>query len=225
MDFKPLFWDELEKLLGPILQPIIHPIFMALDNESFRLMVLTTTISFFLIAAGVTWVIFEGLPLLMNITEVTEELPEMDSRRGRPQSTERFRRYQTTHIPRVQESTPQKEKEPKPAVIQQTGVRVTSELKKTRETAELIVNVENITDSPIQMVVVDIDLPIGIDPEIGSFRMQRLGTIESGNSKKAVFRLRQTGGEYKRISGFIEFMSASYEVSKIDLPSPQIIEK
>ena len=220
-NFKPLFWEELEQLLGPILQPIVHPIFMALDNESFRLTLLTTTISFFLIAAGLMWVLFEGLPLLTSISEVAEELPDMDARRGRPQSTAAYRRQQTA---RVRETAPKREARPEPSSTQ-TGVRVTSELSKERETIILTVNVENITDSKIEMVVVDIDLPTGIDSDIGSFRMQRLGTIESGASEAAVFKLKQYGGDPHQIRGFIEFMSASYEVSKIDLPSPKFVEQ
>jgi hypothetical protein len=223
-NFQPLFWEELEELLGPILQPIVHPIFMALDNESFRSTVLTTTISFFLITAGIMWLLFEGLPLIANITEISEELPDMDSRRARPKSSEQLRRRQTAHIPRVHETTTRKEVEPKPSVVQQTGVQVTSELSKDQENSVLTVNVENTTDSSIQMVVVDIDLPEGIDSEIGSFRMQRLGTIDSGVSKAAVFRLREVGGDLLKLSGFIEFMSASYEVSKIDLPVPKYVE-
>ena len=221
-NFKPLFWEELEQLLGPILQPIVHPIFMALDNESFRLTLLTTTISFFLIAAGLMWVLFEGLPLLTSISEVAEELPDMDARRGRPQSTAAFRRRQTT--PRVSATAPKRETKPEPSSTQ-TGVLVTSELSKERETIILTVNVENVTDSKIEMVVVDIDLPTGIDSEIGSFRMQRLGTIESGASESAIFKLRQYGGDPVQIRGFIEFMSASYEVSKIDLPAPKFVEQ
>ena len=219
-NFKPFFWEELEQLLGPILQPIVHPIFMALDNESFRLTLLTTTISFFLIAAGLMWVLFEGLPLLTSIS-VAEELPEMDARRGRPQSTAAYRRQQ---IARVRETAPKREARPEPSSTQ-TGVRVISELSKEREIVILTVNVENVTDSKIEMVVVDIDLPTGIDSEIGSFRMQRLGTIESGASEAAVFKLKQYGGDPHQIRGFIEFMSASYEVSKIDLPAPKFVEQ
>jgi hypothetical protein len=75
------------------------------------------------------------------------------------------------------------------------------------------------------MVVVDLDLPEGIDYGVGSFRMQRLGTIESGASENAIFRLRETGGDLLKLTGFIEFMSASYELSKIDLPAPTFIEQ
>jgi hypothetical protein len=221
-NFKPYFWEELEQLLGPILQPIVHPIFMALDNESFRLTLLTTTITFFLIAAGLTWVLFEGIPLLTNLTEVAEELPDMDARRGRPHSTAAYQRHQT--VPHGRDTEPKREARPEPSITQ-TGVRVISELSKERETVILTVKVENTTDSKIEMVVVDIDLPAGIDSDIGSFRMQRLGTIDSGSSEAAEFRLRQYGGNLTKIGGFIEFMSASYEVSKIDLPTPKFVEQ
>jgi hypothetical protein len=73
------------------------------------------------------------------------------------------------------------------------------------------------------MVVVDLDLPVGIDTTIGSFRMQRLGSIVSGESKTASFSLQSTGGDISRIGGHVEFLSASYEISKITLPKPEVI--
>ncbi|MHA1849923.1 MAG: hypothetical protein ACTSW8_01530, partial [Candidatus Thorarchaeota archaeon] len=70
--------------------------------------------------------------------------------------------------------------------------------------------------------IVDLDLPSGIDAEAGSFRMQRLGTINAGESKSVDFILRPMGGDPAEIGGHVEFIGASYEVSKIPLPVPEM---
>jgi len=52
--------------------------------------------------------------------------------------------------------------------------------------------------------------------------MQRLGTINAGEVKTADFILRPMGGNPADIGGYVEFLGASYEVSKIALPVPDM---
>ncbi|MGY5873742.1 MAG: hypothetical protein RTV72_15955, partial [Candidatus Thorarchaeota archaeon] len=75
------------------------------------------------------------------------------------------------------------------------------------------------------MVVVDLELPTGIDADVGSFRMQRLGSINAGEMKTAKFLLRPMGGNPLDIGGYVEFLGASYEISKIPLPAPVMEEE
>ena len=72
------------------------------------------------------------------------------------------------------------------------------------------------------MVIVDLDLPSGINVDVGSFRMQRLGSIHSGEIKTAEFLLRPLGGDPLEIGGHVEFLGASYEVSIIAIPVPDM---
>jgi hypothetical protein len=114
----------------------------------------------------------------------------------------------------------QKEREKREKAVRETGVRVAAKIVRERELLRLTVDIKNGSTSHIDMVVVDLDLPTGIDAETGSFRMQRLGTINAGESKSVDFVLRPMGGEPSEIGGHVEFLGASYEVSKIPLPSP-----
>ncbi|MFW9933771.1 MAG: hypothetical protein ACFFDR_14120, partial [Candidatus Thorarchaeota archaeon] len=101
-------------------------------------------------------------------------------------------------------------------------VHVTSVLEKKRDETILTVNVTNKSEHEIEMVVVDLRLPEGIDILAGSFRMQRIGTIKPGNSSAAHFRLRHNYGSLTELSGQVEFLSSSYEITKVDIPQPEI---
>ena len=54
--------------------------------------------------------------------------------------------------------------------------------------------------------------------------MQRLGSIAAGHTEIAKFSLQDRGGDISAIGGYVEFLSASYEISKIPLPHPEIEE-
>jgi len=82
--------------------------------------------------------------------------------------------------------------------------------------------VTNNTTSRIEMVVVDVDLPEGIDMATGSFRMQRLGTISPDDTEFAHFKLNLVGGSLEDLRGHVEFMSDTYEISKMELPIPDL---
>jgi hypothetical protein len=116
----------------------------------------------------------------------------------------------------------QKERDRRIAAVRETGVSVAAKLVRERELLRLTVGINNGSTSHIDMVVVDLDLPSGIDAEIGSFRMQRLGTINAGEMKSVEFMLRPMGGNPADIGGHVEFLGASYEVSKIPLPEPEM---
>jgi hypothetical protein len=110
------------------------------------------------------------------------------------------------------------------AFVDASGVKVQSKVKQQREEFILTVHVNNGSDHKIDMVVVDLDLPADIDTATGSFRMQRLGSIASGQTEVAEFRLRDRGGDITAVKGYIEFLGASYEISKISLPAPVMEE-
>lgn len=95
-------------------------------------------------------------------------------------------------------------------------------MKKVRDAVSLMVTVHNESDSKIDMVVVDLDLPAGVDPAIGSFRMQRLGSIPAGQTESKEFLLNLRGGDLTKLTGYVEFLGASYEVSKISLPAIEV---
>ena len=111
----------------------------------------------------------------------------------------------------------------KQAIVEASGVKVQSKITRQQEELLLTVLVNNGSGHQIDMVVVDIDLPADIHSQIGSFRMQRLGTVAPGETEVVEFRLQDKGGNVEEISGHVEFLGASYEVSKITLPPPEIV--
>jgi hypothetical protein len=148
-------------------------------------------------------------------------------RAGAPKTDTRATQSQTdtSKLHRISAERSKQELKERESRIQASGVKVSAKTKKTRDTIELKVTVYNGSDSQIDMVVVDIDLPAGIDPAIGSFRMQRLGSIPAGKSETKVFYLNQRGGDISQISGYVEFLGASYEVSKTPLPPIEVVEE
>ncbi len=216
MQLKPLFWDELEKLLGPILQPIVGPLFDALRDEAFRSLVLSTVIAVCLFFVVVTYVVYEAPIVVQWLVRGT------DISQGTVQKTRDSSRMATARRT-AQATSARKETTKTKSLAEEIGdIVVTSRIEKRREEVTLTVNVKNESDFRIEMVVVDISVPEGIDFGTGSFRMQRIGTVNSGETSSAVFRLKHTSGSLADITGQVEFMSSSYEITKVNVPSPEI---
>ncbi|PNX52561.1 MAG: hypothetical protein BV458_08920 [Thermoplasmata archaeon M9B2D] len=208
-------WDQLDEIFGPILHPIIDPIFTALQDTALRAMLLSSIIWSCLVIGGLIFIVHEG-PILLNL--IIGSKPTLP-RTIAPKSTTRIRQQSgTAGLHRAMAERTQKEGKERESHIQASGVRVTTKLKKMREAVSLQVTVHNGSDSKIDMVVVDLDLPAGIDPAIGSFRMQRLGSIPAGQTESKEFLLNLRGGDLSKLGGYVEFLGASYEVSKISLP-------
>jgi hypothetical protein len=216
LQLKPLFWDELEKLLGPILQPIVGPLFDVLRDEAFRSLILSTIIAICLFFLAITYLVYEvpvifhwlghGTDLSQGTVPRTREPSRVDAaRRAEPRTSARKDMAKTKSL------------------AEEIGdVVVTSRIEKRREEVTLTVNVKNESDFRIEMVVVDITVPQGIDFATGSFRMQRIGTVNPGETHPAVFRLKHTSGSLADVTGQVEFMSSSYEITKVSVPSPEI---
>ncbi len=219
------FWQELEDLLGPILGPIVRgffePIYRTLENPVFRTQLLSAIIWTAMIVGGLVFVAYEAPSFLSWImggqtSPVRKQVTSQTNQtRAHRQSVERRTESQS----RVDEERGRKQ-----AFVDASGVKVQSKVKQQREEFILTVHVNNGSDHPIEMVVVDLDLPADIDTATGSFRMQRLGSIASGQTEVAEFRLRDRGGDVTAVRGYIEFLGASYEISKISLPAPVIEE-
>jgi hypothetical protein len=212
-------WDQFDEIFGPILHPIFDPILSALQNIAVREMLLSTLIWLFLVIGGLVFVVYEGPVLMKVILGSTPSLPKTTT----PRSSSRV--GQQTGTAKLHSESAEKSKregEKRDSQIQASGVRVTAKLKKIRETLQLKVTVHNGSDSQIDMVVVDLEIPAGIDPAIGSFRMQRLGSIPAGQSETKDFLLNPRGGDITKIGGYVEFLGASYEVSKIPLPAIEV---
>ena len=213
-------WDQLDEIFGPILHPILDPIFAALQDTALRAMLLSAIIWSFLVIGGLVFLVYEGHVLVSVVTgSAHTPLPATAS----PKSTSRTR--QQSDSAKLRKTSAEKSKlegQARESKVQASGVRVSAKMKKSRESILLTVTVHNGSDSKIDMVVVDIDLPAGIDAAIGSFRMQRLGSILAGQSESKEFLLDLRGGDPSQIGGYVEFLGASYEVSKIPLPAIEV---
>ena len=212
-------WDQLDEIFGPILHPILDPIMTALQDTALRAMLLSVIIWSFLVIGGLVFVVHEGRVLLQMISGSAASLPKTATAMSTPRAGQQT---DTAKLHRAMSERVKKEGQERESRIQASGVRVTAKMKKIREAVSLNVTVHNGSDSKIDMVVVDLDLPSGIDPAIGSFRMQRLGSILSGQSESKEFLLNLRGGDPTKVGGHVEFLGASYEVSKIPLPSIEV---
>lgn len=223
--FNMLFWLELEDLLGPILGPIVRgffePLYRTFEDPGFRSQFMFTVIWTSMIICGLVFVIYEAPSFLSWIMGGQSTLPKSQTISG--QNKPRAQRVSDEHH-RVTKTKVEEERERLKAVVERSGVKVHSTVKRMREESLLDVSVHNGSTHQIDMVVVDIDLPADINTAIGSFRMQRLGTVGVGETQVAEFRLQERGGDISKIGGHVEFLSASYEVSKIILPQPEIVE-
>lgn len=215
MQLKPLFWDELEKLLGPILQPIVGPLFDALRDEAFRSVILSTVIAVCLFFVAVAYLVYEA-PIVVQWLIDGPDINQGAAQRRREHSRG------ITARSAAQATSARKATQAKSLAEEIGDVVVTSKIEKHREEVTLTVNVKNESDFRIEMVVVDISVPEGIDFATGSFRMQRIGTVNSGETTSAVFRLKHISGSLADVTGQVEFMSSSYEITKVSVPSPNV---
>lgn len=213
----PLFWDELEEILGPILQPIVSPVFDVLRDEAFRSLMLQTVVISVAILAGMMYLVYE-FPIVFNwITGGKAITSAVDV----PKSTYTPPKRRLKTSLRKKQKPVKTEPKPEPRVTQSHGVDVSAVVTKKHEKLVLTVVVSNTSAYNIEMVVIDIDLPEGIDMASGSFRMARLGKITSGDTESAQFLLKQYDGKFSDIQGHVEFMSGNLEISQMKLPSPE----
>jgi hypothetical protein len=209
-------WDQLDEIFGPILHPILDPIFIALQNDALRTALLSTIIWLCLVIGGLVFVVHEGPVLLNLITGSSASLPKTTMPKS---AIKEKQQTDTAKLHRAMAERTKKEGQERESQVQASGVRVTTKTRKLREMISLMVTVHNGSNSKIDMVVVDLNLPAGVDPAIGSFRMQRLGSIPAGQSESKEFLLNLRGGDLTKLGGYVEFLGASYEVSKIPLPA------
>ncbi|MDF1540839.1 MAG: hypothetical protein P1Q69_18220, partial [Candidatus Thorarchaeota archaeon] len=173
-DISPQFWNELQAFLESLFGPAFNPIVDAFRDEAFRSLVLSTIIIVSLFIASIIYVIYEVPSIFgwlgggMNLSSYAESSPPP----------------KTTTIRKSAKQSPQRVERPaeKLPVESVQGVNVLPVILKTRDEVILTVDVANNSGHKIEMVVVDIDLPDGIAIMTGSFRMQRIGTIETGDS-------------------------------------------
>lgn len=207
-------WDAIYDFLRPILDPL----FSVWENYDLRVTLLSTIIWSFMIICGLVFLVFEG-PTLLPIIFGKEYKPP---RRPTPVQKEQPTSTRTVTSYGSASALERKKEESKTQSTDDLGVRVISKIKKHHDTLLLKVNVSNVSDSKIDMVVVDLDLPQGIDTDIGFFRMQRIGSIESGHTESVEFSLKSMGGRPELIGGHVEFLGASYEASKVPIPAPEM---
>lgn len=213
-------WDQLDEIFGPILHPIFDPVFAALQDASLRSMLLSAIIWSFLVIGGLVFLVYEGRVFVGFVTgsKIAPLPPAVSSK-----STSKTRtQSESARLRKTSAEKSKQEGQERESKVQASGVRVSAKMKKSREAVLLTVTVHNGSDSKIDMVVVDIDLPAGVDAAIGSFRMQRLGSILAGQSESKEFLLNVRGGDLSQIGGYVEFLGASYEVSKIPLPAIEV---
>lgn len=215
-----LLQNDLWNDISAFLHLLLDPIFIALEDIALRRTILSTVIWSCLVICGLVFVVYE-FPSVINLIMGTQKKPikATSTQAGRPR-TETESSSASRH--QISRDKAQKERDRREQAVRETGVRVAARIFRERELLRLTVGVRNGSSSHIDMVVVDLDLPSGIDAETGSFRMQRLGTINAGESKSVDFILRPMGGDPREIGGHVEFLGASYEVSKIPLPEPEM---
>lgn len=209
-------WDDISTFLHLLLDPII----LALQDIVLRRTILSTVIWSTLIICGLIFLVYE-FPAVINL--VIGAQPKQVKTQSKSGASSRTRTdVSSERMHKASRDQVQKDRDARDRAVLQTGVKVASKIVYERELMHLIVDIKNGSISHIDMVVVDLDLPSGIDTETGSFRMQRLGTINAGQSKSADFLLRPMGGDPRKIGGHVEFLGASYEVSKILIPPPEM---
>ncbi len=209
-------WEDISTFIHLLLDPIL----IALQDVGLRRIVLSTIIWSFLIVCGLVFVVYE-VPVIMKLLTGPSTRTIKQQRRAASIAKTQAAAASATRQ-QISDEKARKEREKREKALRETGVRVASRISRDGELIHLIVNVKNGSTSHIDMVVVDLDLPQGIDADIGSFRMQRLGTINAGESKEVMFILRPMGGDPSEIRGHVEFLGASYEVSKIPIPVPEL---
>ena len=209
-------WTDISTFLHLLLDPIL----LVLQDVGLRQTILSTIIWSFLVICGLVFVVYE-LPALLNLLSGTSAQPiKKQQKSAATAKTQAAMASARRH--QISRDKAKKERERRVAAVRETGVSVSAKIVRERDLLRLTVGINNGSNSHIDMAVVDLDLPYGIDAEIGSFRMQRLGTINAGENKTVDFMLRPRGGVLTDIGGYVEFLGASYEVSKIPLPVPEM---
>jgi len=211
--------DPWESILD-FLSPILDPIFSIWENYTLRVTIMSTIIWSVLIISGLVFIVLES-PSIIPIFTGTQQ--KRTYRAPQTQSTRQHPQERPGTQQRPSRRTERKETQ-KIAAEDDTGVNVISTIKKHYDKMVLKVKVTNGSDTKIDMVVVDLELPQDIETDIGSFRMQRVGSIDSGQSETVEFALKSLGGELQAIGGHVEFLGASYEVSKVKIPAPVMEE-
>jgi len=206
--------------ISNFLHLLLDPLLFAIQDEELRRIIFSTIIWSCLIICGLVFVVYEVPTVLTLISGPQSQSFTKQNRETKDGRAEAATASASRHQLSLAKS--QEEREKREAAVKQTGVTVATKLVKDRELLRLSVKIKNASNSHINMVVVDLNLPSGIDAEVGSFRMQRLGTINAGEVKTADFILRPMGGDPADIGGYVEFLGASYEVSKIPLPVPEM---
>jgi hypothetical protein len=219
--FSMAFWQELEELLGPILGPIVRgifePVYRTFESQAFRTQTLTAIIWTSMIVSGLVFVLYEAPSFLSWIMGGQKSTKPQRTAAPVQRAQRQAAARRTASQSKVDEARKRKQ-----AIVDASGVKVQSKISRDHDELLLTVLVNNGSGHQIDMVVVDIDLPADIHSSIGSFRMQRLGTVAPGETDVAEFRLQDRGGDVAEISGHVEFLGASYEVSKIPIPPPEI---
>lgn len=209
-------WTDISTFLHLLLDPIL----LVLQDVGLRQTILSTIIWSFLVICGLVFVVYE-LPSFLNLLSGSSTPPiKKQQKSADAGKTQAAKASASRH--QISRDKAQKERDRREAAVRETGVSVSAKIVRERDLLRLTVGINNGSNSHIDMVVVDLDLPSGIDAEIGSFRMQRLGTINAGENKTLDFMLRPMGGVPTDIGGHVEFLGASYEVSKIPLPVPEM---
>lgn len=210
-------WDNIQIFLHLLLDPL----FAALQDEGLRGTILSTVIWSFLVICGLVFIVYE-FPSIMNLlsgsptTPIRRQLKTISAGRAKA-ATASATRHQLSR------DKTQKERERRAKVVKEAGVKVAAKIEREGALLRLTIDIKNGSTSKIDMVIVDLDIPEGIDVDVGSFRMQRLGSIHVGEMKSAEFLLRPMGGNQSDIGGHVEFLGASYEVSIIAIPVPEMI--
>ncbi len=206
-------WEQLFEFLSPLLDPL----FDLWENYALRVSILSTIIWSSLVICGLVFVVFEG-PSIMSLLMGTSQKKTGGHTKPRREGMRSERKSDTSQ--RMTRRIEEKEQQKKQASTEETGVKVISKITKHYDKMILRVSITNGSDSKIDMVVVDLDLPPGVETDIGSFRMQRIGSIDSGQTETAEFALKSMGGDPTAISGQVEFLGASYEASKVSIAKP-----
>ncbi|MBE0526467.1 MAG: hypothetical protein IH631_05960 [Candidatus Thorarchaeota archaeon] len=211
-------WEDIYTFLHLLFDPVL----IAFQDEALRRTLLSTVIWSLLVICGLVFAVYE-FPSIINFIMGTQAKPVRVQTKTAAALKPRTA-SETSAASRHQLSLDksQQERDRRETAVRKTGVTVAAKLVQERELLRLSVSITNGSTSHIDMVVVDLNLPSGIDAETGSFRMQRLGTINAGESKSVDFIFRPTGGNPADIGGDVEFLGASYEVSKIPLPVPEM---
>lgn len=209
-------WADISTFLHLLLDPIL----IVLQDVGLRSTILSTVIWSFFVICGLVFVVYEFPSIIRILTGATMTPTKKKAKTAAVAKTQSETASASRH--QISRDKAQKERDRREKAVKETGVDVAAKIERERELLRLTVAIMNGSNSHIDMVVVDLDLPSGIDAEIGSFRMQRLGTINAGETKTVDFMLRPMGGEPSEIGGHVEFLGASYEVSKIPLPVPEM---